>query len=101
MRIAQNIPWQELSKTKRHRFLLFIGAFLAVPLIGFSVSYITTYIFPQAHNSAVYTALLILGLFALLLAIPIAMLTLISYATHVLNPREKVLKVDDVKNNRV
>ncbi len=80
--------------TKSSKFLLLIGAAIALLILGIGLAYV--FLLAPEPMSASHAFLWLLPVFSLLLIVPYWLLKMVMHAAHASNPEEKELELKDI-----
>lgn len=73
---------------------------IALPILGFAVTYGISQVKPLPDSSDVYNGFYTLFTILLLLAVPYTMLKLVAHIAHLRNPRERELHLSDLPKDK-
>jgi len=85
---------------KNSKILSITAVIIVLPIIAFALSYGLNEVAPLSSNVDIYTAFFMLLLIAIGIGVPYAMLKLMSQASHIAHPEEKVIEIKDIPKDK-
>lgn len=80
--------------------LWLITFIIALPIIGYGISYAMVQVFPMSEQGDILRALFVFLIILLLLAVPYFMLKLSMHVAHKNNPREREMYLADMPKDK-
>lgn len=86
--------------TRKHRAGGLVLVIIALPILGYVLTYGMNLIMPMSEHGTGYHLALVIAIFAMGMLVPYFMIKLLSRAGHLVDPQEKEVRMRDIPKDK-